>query len=59
MSGALHIVLDDTATVAAGRGDILTSCLIDRAYAHLDAGLDRRPGPCGWSGGVLPLTPAA
>ncbi|MEV6050483.1 hypothetical protein [Streptomyces sp. NPDC052107] len=32
MSDALHIVLDDTAMAAAGRGDVLVSRLILRAH---------------------------
>ncbi|WP_340562313.1 hypothetical protein [Streptomyces sp. GSL17-111] len=34
MSDALHIVLDDTAMVAAGRGNVLASRLIHRAHTQ-------------------------
>lgn len=34
MSDALHIIMDDTAMVAAGRGNILASRLIHRAHAE-------------------------
>ncbi|ARX84320.1 MULTISPECIES: PIN domain-containing protein [Streptomyces] len=34
MSDALHIVLDDTAMAAAGRGNVLASRLIHRAHAE-------------------------
>lgn len=34
MSGELHIVLDDTAMVAAGRGNQVVSRLIHRAHAE-------------------------
>ncbi|WP_432014088.1 hypothetical protein [Streptomyces cucumeris] len=36
MTDAMHIVLDDTAMVAAGRGNILLSRLIHRAHAEAD-----------------------
>jgi hypothetical protein len=36
VSDALHVVLDDTAMVAAGRGDALASRLIHRA--HMESG---------------------
>lgn len=36
MSSALHVVLDDTALVAAGRGNALASRLIHRAHAEPD-----------------------
>ncbi|GAA2974490.1 hypothetical protein GCM10010446_68430 [Streptomyces enissocaesilis] len=34
MSDAMHIVLDDTAMTAAGRGNVLASRLIHRAHAE-------------------------
>ncbi|MEU4895538.1 hypothetical protein AB0B12_28800 [Streptomyces sp. NPDC044780] len=34
MTDALHIVLDDTAMVAAGRGNIVLSRLVHRAHAE-------------------------
>lgn len=34
MSDAVHIVLDETAMVAAGRGNVLASRLIHRAHAE-------------------------
>lgn len=34
MTAALHVVLDDTAMVAAGRGNLLVSRLIHRAHAE-------------------------
>lgn len=34
MTDALHVVLDDTAMVAAGRGNVLASRLIHRAHAE-------------------------
>ncbi|MCX5113223.1 hypothetical protein OOK13_33140 [Streptomyces sp. NBC_00378] len=34
MSDAVHIVLDDTATAAAGQGNVLASRLIHRAHAE-------------------------
>lgn len=34
MTTALHVVLDDTAMVAAGRGNLLVSRLIHRAHAE-------------------------
>ncbi|MER5549285.1 hypothetical protein ABT072_44500 [Streptomyces sp. NPDC002589] len=34
MSDAMHIVLDDTAMAAAGRGNVLASRLIHRAHAE-------------------------
>src|SRR5579884_2808641 len=34
MSDTLHIIMDDTAMVAAGRGNILASRLIHRAHAE-------------------------
>lgn len=34
MSDALHIVLDDTAMIAAGQGNVLASRLIHRAHAE-------------------------
>lgn len=36
MTDALHVVLDDTAVVAAGRGNLLASRLIHRAHAEAD-----------------------
>ncbi|WP_322767964.1 hypothetical protein [Frankia sp. Cr1] len=36
MTGALHVILDDTALVAAGRGNVLASRLIHRA--HVESG---------------------
>ncbi|WP_424863870.1 hypothetical protein [Streptomyces sp. MMS24-I29] len=36
MSEALHIVLDDTAMTAVGRGNVLASRLIHRAHAEAD-----------------------
>lgn len=36
MSDTVHVVLDDTAMLAAGRGSILASRLIHRAHAEAD-----------------------
>lgn len=36
MTEALHIVLDETAMVAAGRGNVLASRLIHRAHSEAD-----------------------
>lgn len=63
MSGELHIVLDDTAMVEAGRGNRLVSRLIHRVHAEADLFLyapacalveaDReRPGTAGHLAGM-------